>query len=418
MKRNFFLAALVLLIFARTEIEAQFSLGAEFRPRAEYRHGYQTLMSPEDMAAFFISQRTRLNLNHNQEFFELGLSLQDVRVWGEVPQLVRTGVNTTLHQAWAVVRLSEYTSIRAGRQEIIYDDHRIFGNVDWAQQGRSHDAAVVRWSGTNDLVVHAGFAFNQESERLTGTVYNLNNYKTFQYIWLNKSRDILQASFLFLNNGMQENAGNTAFSQTMGGRVLYLPGMFTLSGAAYMQTGRDVTGRSISAYYFSAELDHRLTGELNLQAGFELLSGTDQSDIPDPAYHKNHSFNPLYGTNHKFNGHMDYFYVGTHLNNVGLRDFYAGLLYNQGIWDAGFRVHYFASDALLIDPGAEGQTMPRYLGTEIDIYWGFNLFYRMALRFGYSHMLASRSMEVLKGGSRHEINNWAWMMLVLRPEIF
>ena len=70
-----------------------------------------------------------------------------------------------------LIRLSESTSVKAGRQEIIYDDHRIFGNVDWAQQGRSHDAAIVGWSGPDDLVLHAGFAFNQESERLTGTFY-------------------------------------------------------------------------------------------------------------------------------------------------------------------------------------------------------------------------------------------------------
>jgi hypothetical protein len=36
-------------------------------------------------------------------------------------------------------RLTEAFSMKLGRQEVIYDNSRIFGNVDWAQQGRSHD---------------------------------------------------------------------------------------------------------------------------------------------------------------------------------------------------------------------------------------------------------------------------------------
>jgi hypothetical protein len=32
------------------------------------------------------------------------------------------------------------------------------------------------------------------------------------------------------------------------------------------------------------------------------------------------SFNSLYGTNHKFNGWVDYFYVGNHAESIGLVD--------------------------------------------------------------------------------------------------
>ncbi len=60
--------------------------------------------------------------------------------------------------------------------------------------------------------------------------------------------------------------------------------------------------------------------------------------------------------------------------------------------------------------------MLRYLGTEIDIFAGFSLFDNATLRAGYSQMFASESMEVLKGGSRNETNNWVWLMLILKPE--
>ena len=42
--------------------------------------------------------------------------------------------------------------------------------------------------------------------------------------------------------------------------------------------------------------------------------------MEDKDYKENNSFTPFYGTNHKFNGHMDYFYVGNHIGNVGLRE--------------------------------------------------------------------------------------------------
>ncbi len=40
------------------------------------------------------------------------------------------------------------------------------------------------------------------------------------------------------------------------------------------------------------------------------------------------AFTPLYGTNHKFNGWMDYFYVGNHGSSIGLQDINAKILVN------------------------------------------------------------------------------------------
>ncbi|MGF1585769.1 MAG: alginate export family protein [Bacteroidales bacterium] len=410
-------AIIVALVCLAQQTFAQFTLNGEFRPRMEYRHGFQTLMDPDENAAFFISQRSRLNLGMNEENYSVGFSLQDIRVWGEVPQLNRSDINSSVHEAWVDLKIFNKAFLRAGRQEIIYDNSRIFGNVDWAQQARSHDAAVLKWNLENDLILHAGLAFNQESERVRETFYSLNNYKTFQYFWLNKSWEKLSGSFLFLNNGIQFDPAKTTFSQTTGSRLVYNPGNFSLSGSAYLQTGRDAANRTLNAHYISLHYDQPLTlGGLGLTAGFELLSGTDQANMQDPGNRSNTSFSPLYGTNHAFNGHMDYFYVGNHFNNAGLRDLYAGLNYNPRSWSAGFRLHFFSSDALLVNPATPSESMPRYLGTEVDIFFGYNLYENIVLRMGYSEMFATESMEVLKGGSKSETNNWAWMMLIVKPE--
>jgi hypothetical protein len=411
------IAAFVVLVCLAHNSSAQFTLNGEFRPRMEYRHGFQSLMAPDDNAAFFISQRSRINLGLLTENYSAGFSLQDVRVWGEVPQLNRSDINLSVHEAWIDLRIFNRAFLRAGRQEIIYDNSRIFGNVDWAQQARSHDAAVLKWDLENDLILHAGFAFNQESERVRETFYSLNNYKTLQYLWLNKRWERLSTSFLFLNNGIQYEPAKTTFSQTTGGRFVYSHINFSLSGSAYLQTGRDASNRTLDAHYLSLQYDQPLTaGGLSLTAGFELLSGTDQADIQNPEYRRNRSFSPLYGTNHAFNGHMDYFYVGNHFNNVGLRDLYAGMNYNPRPWSAGFRVHLFSSDALLENPEDPSETMPRYLGTEADVFVGYNLYDDVTLRIGYSEMFATSSLEVLKGGNKSETNNWAWIMLIVKPE--
>lgn len=40
----------------------------------------------------------------------------------------------------------------------------------------------------------------------------------------------------------------------------------------------------------------------------------------------------------------------------------------------------------------------------------------LVLRMGYSEMFANASMEVVKGGSKNETSNWAWIMLIVKPE--
>lgn len=112
---------------------AQFSLSGELRPTAEYRHGFGGLVNGDDQAAFFISQRSRLNAAYKHDNFRFGMSLQDVRVWGDIPQLARAGNSMLMHQFCGEYFFTVNLSLKFGRQELVYDDARIFGNVDWAQ---------------------------------------------------------------------------------------------------------------------------------------------------------------------------------------------------------------------------------------------------------------------------------------------
>lgn len=420
MKTNIIITALLAGTILAGTAKAQFSMSGEYRPRAEYRHGFQSLVAPDTDAAFFVSQRTRLNLNHTEKRMSFKLSLQDVRVWGDNPQLNRFDNNSSVYEAWGEFKFSEQFSIRAGRQQLVYDDSRILGNVDWAQQGRSHDLALIKYRNESDLQLHLGLAFNQMGESNTGTLYTIpNNYKTMQFLWLSKKIDQSNLSLLVLNNGIQvigEISNHVYFSQTLGGRFEHKHNSWNMGAEAYLQTGKDAMNRNLSAWYAGLQAKRSVNENFDLNLGLEWLSGTDQAEMQDVSHNKNHSFNPLYGTNHKFNGHMDYFYVGNHINNVGLINPYGGVTFRKDKFMAQLVMHAFMSDGLLILPENTSQTMDRYLGTEADLILGYVISPQFAVRAGYSQMFATKTMEVLKGGSSEEISNWAWLMLVMNPE--
>jgi hypothetical protein len=136
-----------------------------------------------------------------------------------------------------------------------------------------------------------------------------------------------------------------------------------------------------------------------------MLSGTDYD-----TEEKNKSFNPLYGTNHKFNGFMDYFYVGNHQNSVGLGDAYVkfSTVKNKTAFNAD--VHLFSSAAEI------SATAENYLGTEIDLTLTQTINPVAKVAVGYSHLFASDSMEILKGGSKDATHNWAYIMLTVTPK--
>jgi len=77
------LLSLIFFMCLHYWLQAQFKLSAELRPRVEIRHGYKTLANPSSEAAAFVSQRSRLNFEYSRKKYEIKLSLQDVRVWGD-----------------------------------------------------------------------------------------------------------------------------------------------------------------------------------------------------------------------------------------------------------------------------------------------------------------------------------------------
>ncbi|WP_425658888.1 alginate export family protein [Tenacibaculum ascidiaceicola] len=400
---------IALLFFATATTFAQLTIDAELRPRAEYRHGFKTLFPDNANPALFVSQRTRLNTTYKTEKLNFYVSFQDVRVWGDVPQL-NTADNSGLsvHQAWAEILLDPNFSVKLGRQEVIYDDSRIFGNVGWAQQARSHDMAMLKYK-KDSFKFDVGLAFNQSKENLTGTnLTTPNTYKAMQYAWLHKDWSNFSGSFLFLNNGMQSPNG-LKYSQTIGTHLTAKKDKFTIAANLYYQFGNDVLDRDLNAYLLGLEAMFKASEKAKIGLGVELQSGNDYNT---PA-NENNAFTPFYGTNHKFNGFMDYFYVGNHINSVGLLDLYAKANFklNSKSGLTAF-VHNFSASADI------NNSVSNQLGTEVDIVYGYKFTKDIGFKAGYSHLFPSEGMEVLKGNSDGNTNNWAWVMVTIKPTLF
>lgn len=410
--------SLITLLFVvgitTTMFAQQFGMSAELRPRYENKHGYKALLLTDADGSNFISQRTRLNFNYKNEKLQMRVSLQNVRVWGDVGTLSASDNNNAIHEAWAAVKLNNKLSLKLGRQEIVYDDSRIFGNVGWAQQARSHDAFVFKYLADANNRLDVGFALNSDSQAGADLLYsNAAGYKTFQYAWYHGKFTNLGVSFLLLNTGIEYLDSSpdqkVDYFQTVGPRVTYKKDKLNANAAVYLQTGK-ITDTKVNAMYYAANLGYKVSDEFNLGLGYEYLSGKDMDDTDADI----NTFMPLFGTNHKFNGWMDYFYVGFG-NATGLQDINATFTYKKDKFSAKLIPHLFSAAANVYN-GTD--KMDANLGTEIDLTLGYKIAKDITLSAGYSKMLATDTMEVIKGGDKDENNSWAWIMFTFKPNLF
>jgi len=179
--------SLILIAFLSN---AQFTLVGQLRTRTEVRNGYGNLVLKGSKAAAFTSQRTRLIFGYKWDRLTLGVTIQDVRIWGQDASTISNadGSRLMLHEGWAELTLFnkadttirtkgiDLMTIKIGRQELSYDDVRLIGNLDWLQQGRRHDMALLK-TVHKGWQVDLGYAFNQNSDAfsVTGTSYVPSN---------------------------------------------------------------------------------------------------------------------------------------------------------------------------------------------------------------------------------------------------
>lgn len=417
------LAAIVMLIPLKSF--AQFTVDGQILVRSEFRNGYNKPIQEGLDPAGFIAHRARLQAAYKLDRFNFYMSVQDVRTWGSTSQANISDDFLSVHEAWGELNLGENWKMKLGRQELNYDNFRFLGNLDWALQARSHDFALVKYE-KDKAKLHFGGGFNQDGQKLNGNIYTIpNQYRAAQLIRFENSIGKVDYSLLFWNEGRQWTTKDSngkitdqgvRFRQTLGIPTLRTTiKNTTLSGYFYTQFGEDVAGKKVSAYNASAQVSQLLMSREDgkrwrATLGYEIISGSD------PGSEKNNSYTLQYGTNHLYNGYMDWYFVGnTWENSVGLKDLYIRSRYefNPKFW-VQTDFHSFSAQA---DPGlpSSSGSSEKGLGSELDFTFGWIILEAVSLQGGYNRYFLSDTMRGLQSGNLKDQQNWAYLMVVFRP---
>ncbi|HEX2394575.1 MAG TPA: alginate export family protein [Bacteroidales bacterium] len=415
---NRFLLVIAVLGF-NIKVFSQFVVTGEFRPKFEFRDGYKTLLSEDQRPLFITAQRSRLNLNYTDGRIATRLSVQDVRIWGESPSKTDAS-SINVFEAWVEYFVNNAWSFRLGRQELSFDQNRLLGASNWNDVGASHDLLLIRYNKNFNL--QTGFAYNNDKSKNYESNYPVSFYKTLAFIRAEKDMGkYLNASLIFIADGNQKEESNDTIYQrlTYGGNLLFSNDSIRTKvyGTFYYQSGKSPEGIPINAWFLAGNLDYRISKNTNAIVGVDYFSG----DNAFSASGIKHSFNNLYGNTHNYYGYMDYFgQIDKDTKGGGMMDLYLRLNYKfNKKATAELTYHYFSFTNDAIDSVSNPEITEkadRSLGSEIDLMIKYKPVSNVEISLGYSAMLATRSMGIIKSGSHEKYQQWAWLMLTFKPE--
>lgn len=391
----------------------------EFRPRAEYRNGYQVLRNDSSNANYFINQRSRLSLNYSYyNRFILQFSFQDLRVWGQQdPRSV--GATLQAFEAWAETYLTDKFSIRVGRQRLVYDNQRLFAENDWRLSGAAHDALNFRYSNSN-LSTELAVAYNQLSESNFTVEYSPSGFTNYKFLAIHYLRYQINKSLTLttINSTdafqVKNKPERMNFRYTLGGRIEATSRAWYATISGYYQGGQNPAGKDLFAWYFQPEIRYISPIGTTIRAGLEYFTGTNGNQ----GYTTDKSFVPLYGVAHRFNGSMDLITkFPNDVGGAGLINPYLFILHpisKKIDLRSDFHTFHLQTDYYVND-----SKIDRYLGFENDLLLSFKPNPTIKIDAGFSYMLPTESFAIVKGGGESNYNlTWAYISLTFKPVLF
>lgn len=353
-------------------------------------------------AVEYFENRVRLGVDLDMlEYVRFYIAVQDVRVWGE--ELSTAGDYTAngfdLNAGFAEVRLGDTNlTLRFGRQAIVFDSERFIGALEWAPQGRRFDA--IRLQQRYDELglewdLFYSMLFDEESI-FPGPATNQND-RTEHLGGFRLGHDVKFEGLGGLDSSLvvfYEDVEDSAFWRlTVGGSHAGALDVFRYRVEGWVQAG-DSTDGDILAYMFGVEAGVHLKRAANLRimAWLDYLSGAS-----DPAEGARRTFDPRFGTNHKFYGFADFFLnLPVHTQGKGLID--AALKVSikpVPQWSIAVHGHYMLT--------AEDQGGPSDWGTEIDVLTTWKPVKYFSVQLGVFTMLPGKALELRLGGNDPDI---------------
>lgn len=401
-------------------------IDGEIRPRIEMQDGYKSPVLKANDPGYFTSQRTRLGLTFTSGLLTTQITLQDSRVFGQYASSDATA-STNIFEAWADMVLLPGASLKIGRQQLKYDDNRLFSAPAWSLNGTTHDLALFKFS-VNDYQAHIGLAYNNKSEVSTETFFTPGaKYRSMGYLWASTPGIAgFTLSGIVVDEGLQDTLGLGGVANykkakmlqtvTYGGNLKYESTDFPLSGLAtvYFQGGKNVAGKEMKGSMAALKLNYKATDYLSISAGTDYFSG-DKNGTTDGVVS---NFKKLYGADHNFNGYMDYW--NTPLT-TGLLEYY-GFITGKINKDLSVEGSYHAFSTEYAGVNKKKIAYDKNIGSEFDLLVNYKLNTWVTVQGGYCKYFKNNNTLIAKDlvtttNTYPEIRapQWAYVMFTIKP---
>lgn len=370
---------------ADSQKDTVISLDIELRVRSEWRDGYRLMALPGETGNMTTFQRNRFGFSGGWGRMDFRIHLQDIRNYGQPGG--NTQGNMGAAEAWVSLEVRKGLKAVVGRQKIDIDNGRIVGAANWANPGRFLDG--VQLIRTREQSRSALMVFWDE---VNGTQRLLGHH--IQRFGANRTLTLL------------------AFHQTSDTEYSAFTG-----GATWKSKGAKTGWWAAEAYLQAPDaIDTKPASMLVLEAGRKGLSGhatTVGIDLLSNAGQDGVAFRPLLGTNHKFYGWMDHFYLGAvtdGLINLHLR--HSGPISESRSW--GAVLHQFNT--------FDSQSL---LANELDLFVTGKEKEGISWTVGWSLMKAT-TLHVQRQGdivanawtpAADHLQQWGWVSLQFTPSI-
>jgi len=460
MKKNFLtvIAMMVVAFFVSAEIAkaADVTFSGQVRTRMDYTEQFGGTDNATTGAAglpagnnqtddgVFSSVRlaAKANVNDTTSAF---IQLQSTRNWGDsagAGQETATNgagdgnasftVNDNdssvgIHQAYMqfknFLNLPMGFDAKIGRQEVLLDGWRLFGNTIWTPGMQSHD--MLRLDHKHDnLSVTLGYIIAREGGRQSDPADHQDADTMFAYA---QQKGVLGGalSLYFVNQDDQAaTRGREVIINTVGFRQAGKMAGFDYRGEFYYQFGEaaGVNNGSVTAnvgtnntvdydaYMFGLRLGRTASNTAmkpSLTLWYDYLSGTNDSDGVNGDFS---SFSTVYDTGHKYYGLIDLFLgIGSGgaggTRGLGLQDLaIKGKIKPMAGWTLKADYHWFwTAECFSCNTTTHGVASSgadnNLLGNELDITAVTKMNANTKIMIGFSNFTSSSTMRLLKGAT-------------------
>ena len=457
MKKNFLAVAAMAVVafFVSTEIAkaADITFSGQLRTRwesSEHSTGGNGAASVNSFTGdpqeeIFTSTRlaAKANINETTGAF---IQLQSVRTWGNQVgtstggtgagsgnaslSANNTDASVGLHQAYFTLEnfLGAPFKAKIGRQQIMLDGWRLFGNTIWTAGMQVHDAMTFQHKHDNMSLV-LGYILAAENDRVDDPNDSTDRENILAHV---NFKGVLGGQFSGILNYDTNSSGAAAQTLendifTIGARQAGKILGFDYRGEYYYQWGsgngqKDTaltatnlqTDADRDAYMFGLRVGksfNNVSFKPALTVWYDYLSGTTDDDQRGSSWN---SFNTLYDTGHKFYGLQDVFLgVGgggnTGTQGLGLQDFaLKGKINPMPGWTLKAHYHWFWTAegvapntttrgfASTVNTNVGDPDLGNFLGNELDITAVTKMNANTKVMIGYSNYNPTYSFASLK----------------------